>query len=80
MKRTLIAGAVALASLGFAGWAHAQTVYPMATYPIRPNEWVVPPMPYHLDGTVTGEELHCTPLGIPSNGIGAMPASNHLCR
>ena len=79
MKRTLVAGAAIAASLGFAGLAQAQTAYPMAAYPAAPYERVVPPMPYHLDGTPTSEATDCTPLGVPPNGVGALPASNRPC-
>ena len=80
MKRTLVAGAALAVSLGLTGLVQAQTVYPMATYPAAPYERVIPPMPYHLDGTpMMSQETPCAPLGIPPNGVGAMPASNHPC-
>lgn len=79
MKCILFAGAMVVASLGLAGLAQAQTAYPMATYPASPYEQTMPSTPYQPDGAITQEQAHCTPLGVPSNGIGALPASNHPC-
>ena len=85
MKRTLVAGTAVAVSLGLAGLAQAQTIYPMTTYPASPYERVIPPMPYHLDGTprsqdtLTSREMNCAPLGVPTNGVGAMPPSNNIC-
>jgi hypothetical protein len=79
MKSTLFAGAVVAASLGLAGLAQAQTAHPKATYPTSPYERAVPSIPDQFDSATTQEEAHCTPLGVPPNGIGALPASNHPC-
>jgi hypothetical protein len=79
MKRALFAGAIAAAALGFAGSAGAITAYPMPILPDSPYQRAVPVVPYHLDGTPTQETLDCAPLGIPPNGIGALPPANHIC-
>ena len=79
MKFTLFACAAVATSLGLAGLAQAQTVYPMAAYPASPYEQAMPSTTYQLDGAIMQEQAHCTPLGVPSNGIGALPASNHPC-
>lgn len=79
MKSALLAGAVVAASLGLAGLAQAQTVYPIVIYPASPYEQATPSTTYQLDGAITQEQMHCTPLGVPPNGIGALPASNHPC-
>lgn len=77
MRCLLSLTAAAVAAIGLAAAANAQT---FAAPSADPYSYQPTPLYLPNSGAAIGPDINCEPPGLPPEGAGALPPSNHSCR